>query len=211
MVSFNRIVGLRKLLADVAFVDVMSHLDGLQERRLAAGELHVLHLDVQVLAFWDVFHYLGQLQEVFAGWTVRRVLTEHHLEGLLDIVREARADIRVATFNNLLVEVLGVCRFEGRPESAHLVENAPSAPDVTLAIIWLISPDLRTAVVWRTCLCVQDARLRHLGHVEIAKLQLAIFHQEDVCALDVPVDDLPHVQLLEAQNHLHEVMPDSSL
>ena len=75
-------------------------------------------------------------------------------------------------------------------------------------IIWLISPNLRTCVVRGTSLGVEKAFLCHFRHVHVSELSCAVFVQEDVCRLQISVEDLYVVEGLETSNHLDEYFPN---
>ena len=75
-------------------------------------------------------------------------------------------------------------------------------------IIWLISPNLRTCVVRGTGLGVEKAFLGYFGHVHVSELGGAVFVKEDVCRLQISVEDFYVMQRLKTSNHLDEYFPN---
>ena len=80
--------------------------------------------------------------------------------------------------DNFLVKALHVIGTEGRNESTHFVKDAAKRPDITLAIVWLILPDLRASIIRRACLSVAETFLDDLGDVQITKLRLHVLKEE---------------------------------
>ena len=99
---------------------------------------------------------------------------------------------------------------EGHFEGHELVENAPQAPHVRLAIVAFVVHDLWRHVVWRT-----DAGgsqfasiLKHARDPEIAQLDDTRLGEENVLCLEVTVQDLAIVDMLDGQRHLDEQVQD---
>ena len=92
----------------------------------------------------------------------------------------ARKDAVVETFHAFCAE--------WRIERAHLIDNTTEGPNVTLLVIGLLLPDLRTGIVWGSRLGVQHAILRYFTHVQIPHLKCAIRALENVRRLQVPME-----------------------
>jgi hypothetical protein len=76
-------------------------------------------------------------------------------------------------------------------------------------VVGLVAPDLGRGVVGRAGLCVEQAVLRDLRHVEVADLDLALVRgEQNVGTLEVAVHDFLRVQVPEAGQDLLEVDPD---
>lgn len=114
-------------------------------------------------------------------------------------LKHARAD--------LFVETLKVSGNKGRSKCSHLVANASQRPHIAFWTVGLVLPYLRTGIVGSPCLGLRHVLLEHFGHVEVAQLVDVIGSDEDVGALEVAVQDLPLVQRLEAEGHMHQRPP----
>ena len=56
-------------------------------------------------------------------------------------------------------------------------------------VIRLVLPDLRTGIVWSAGLCLKEAALGHLAHIQVTHFDCTVFGEEDICTLYVTVDD----------------------
>ena len=108
---------------------------------------------------------------------------------------------------DLFVEALKVSGNKGRSQCGHLVANASQGPHIAFWAVGLVFPYLRTGVVRSACLGLRHVLLEHLGDVEVAQLVDVVGSDEDVRALEVAVQDLPLVQRLEAEGHMHQGSP----
>ena len=101
---------------------------------------------------------------------------------------------------------------EGRSQGCHFVDHAAKGPDVTLKVVRLISPHLRTCVVGGTRLCViESVLICQLGHIHVTQLAAEVVIHEDVCRLDVAVHDVVIVESPEAAQDLDQQAPDFAL
>lgn len=110
-------------------------------------------------------------------------------------------------FENESTLVVG---FEGVAEGAQFVEDAAEGPDVALVVVGLLFAKLGRQVVG----CANNG-VGHvvglgeaLGDSEVSDLDLVGFAEEHVDGLDISVEDLEGVQVVEAQRHLDEKLPN---
>ena len=79
-------------------------------------------------------------------------------------------------------------------------------------VIWLVLPDFWAGIVRCSCLCLKEASpLSDFADVEVTKLENARLGEEQVCTLDVSVDDLAVMQGLQPTEHLYEIRPARGL
>jgi hypothetical protein len=65
-----------------------------------------------------------------------------------------RRNLRINALEHLLIETFHISGSKRGLQAAHFVENAAKGPDVALAVVGLISPNLRGSVIRRSSLCV---------------------------------------------------------
>ena len=101
-------------------------------------------------------------QNFIARWSVRGIYLQQTLYHVLEVLAEMLTDWVVGAPDDLLAEALHTVGSEWWEKHDHLVEDASQAPDVALVVVWLVSPDLGTGVVWGTSLCAKEASLGYL-------------------------------------------------
>lgn len=95
-------------------------------------------------------------------------------------------------------------------QSAQLVEHAPERPDVALMVIGLLLAEFRGQIVRRSHHGVREVccLVQHFRHAQVANLYAVILRQEHINCLDVSVQNFIGVQILNAQTHLNEELPN---
>ena len=71
-------------------------------------------------------------------------------------------------FDYFFVQALHVISSERWHQRTHLVEYAAQGPDITLTVVRLVTPDLRTGIVGRSRLCVAEAFFYYFADVEVS-------------------------------------------
>ena len=114
----------------------------------------------------------------------------------------------VLTLDHFLEQALHVISSEGRYQTTHLVKHASQAPNITFAIIGHVFPNLRTRIVWRSCLGVAKTFLCYFTDVQVSQLCLHILEQKDICTFHVPMEDLANVKRPQAPHDLNKDVPN---
>ena len=86
----------------------------------------------------------------------------------------------VSPFNYLLIQSLHVLSPEGGFQSRHFVNHASKRPNIRLAIIGLVLPDLWGSVVGSACLGVEQPLFGYLWHVHIPQFNCSILVDKDI-------------------------------
>lgn len=133
---------------------------------------------------------------------------QHELDDRCHLLAKVVGDSREFAFNYLLVETLHVVCSERRHEGAHLVEHAAERPNVTLAVVRLVAPHLRTGIVGRSCLSVTQPLLDNLRDVQVSKFRLHVLKEKQIGTLHVPVENTTHVKGFYTSDNLNEDIPD---
>lgn len=95
---------------------------------------------------------------------------------------------------DLLEEGVHVLAFEGRPECAHLIENATKRPNITLETVRLVVPDLGTGVVRSPGLGVGQVLAEQDRDVHVSDFWNVFLAEEDVGRFQISVDDFGQVE-----------------
>lgn len=110
-----------------------------------------------------------------------------------DIIRRCAQQL---SDNGELVHMV-LSREEGLPVQ-HLGEDAASAPDVHLDVVFLpCEHDLGGSVVSRRNVA-RHLRVLDTGQAKVANLQIAVFVDENVAWFQVPMDDTRRVDVFQA-------------
>lgn len=110
------------------------------------------------------------------------------------LLRVGRAYLLILSQHDLLEQLVGSIRPEGRLQHGHLVEDAPQRPDIAFEIIRFLVPHLRRGIVRRPRLrnsklinqMFRDIEISYLGH---------FIMKENVCRFDVAMDDVRFMKL----------------
>jgi hypothetical protein len=97
---------------------------------------------------------------------------------------------------------------EGRLECDSFVDDTSKGPYVRLVVVWLVPPHLRTRIVRRTGLSVQQPLLGNFTDIHVSKFGTTVLAQKEVGTLEIPVEYLYFMQLLESMHDLYENTPD---
>ena len=89
-----------------------------------------------------------------------------------------------------------------------LVQHAPQTPDVALAVVWLVVPDLGTSIVGCSRLRVEEASLGHFGNVHVTEAGATITFQEDISRFYITMEHLQVMQFLETTDGADHDLPD---
>jgi hypothetical protein len=92
-------------------------------------------------------------------------------------------------------------------QRSSFIGNAPERPDITFQVVGLVFPDFRGGVVGCAGLRVDEASFGHLGDIQVPQFNGAIGVEEDICALDVSVEDPSVMESFEALGHLDKNRP----
>lgn len=143
---------------------------------------------------------LSTLQNLQRAWPQVRLHSDHALDQTFQIARVDAWWVFEHALDDSFVEVVHVLGPERRMQSKCLIEHTAQAPDVTLAVVRFVVPDLRAGVIRSSRLCVEKASFGHFRDVHVAQSSSAIALQEQVRRLDIPVEHLEVMELLEAAN-----------
>ena len=171
------VIGLGKTVGQV--VQLLRQAD-----RLHQLLVRLVHLEGLQMQF---FHLL--LDERGRKDLLRRgarlgLLLQHQFDHMGELLRVLLVDGRIDAQSYSLEQALHVFRLKGRLQSGHLVNHTSQRPNVRLAVVRLVLPHLRTRVIRRPCLRIQQAVFCHLRHIEVTELGLASLGQEDIGALN---------------------------
>ena len=115
---------------------------------------------------------------------------------------------REFALNHFFVETLHIVGSERRHQGTHLVEDATERPDVTLAIVWLITPHFRTCVVRSARLRVTETFLNDLTDIKVSKFGLHVLKEEQIRTLHVSVENPAHMECPQPPHDLYKDVPD---
>ena len=136
---------------------------------------------------------------------------EHRANHVLQVGGVNRWDLGIAALEDFLAQAVHILGLKGRGEGAQFVEHAAKTPYVAFNVVGFVLPDFGAGVVGSAGLGGEEASLGHLGHVHVAQLEQSALVHEQICTLNVSVDDVELVERLEPSHHLHEVVPDLGL
>ena len=109
----------------------------------------------------------GILQQLIAGRPHCGGCLQAHRDDVVQINRILRGNSVKNTPLHLLVEPLHIICSKRRLQGTCLINHTSQRPDITLAIIGLISPHFGTCVVWGTSLGVDQSIFGDLRDVKI--------------------------------------------
>ena len=95
-----------------------------------------------------------------------------------------------------------------RHAANHLVKNAAKRPDITLAVVRLVAPNLWTSIIRRSSLSVAQTFFNDLADVEITQLRLHVLKQEQIRTLHIAMQNATDVEGAESADDLNEDVPD---
>mmetsp|Transcript_2540 Transcript_2540/g.5902 ORF Transcript_2540/g.5902 Transcript_2540/m.5902 type:complete len:358 (+) Transcript_2540:574-1647(+) len=151
--------------------------------------------------------YKLRRQQLIDSRPVMGVDLQQCCDDLRQLLGKTRRDARILPAQHLAVQLLHVIRPEWGAQGCRFVEDTTQAPDIRFHIVRHVLPDLRTGVVRRPGLCVQQSSLRNLGHIEVSQLDYTTLAQKDVRAFEIPVKNLQVVQRLQASTHSNKHDP----
>lgn len=137
---------------------------------------------------------------------------------MVQLIRVDLWDPRKLSFEHPLVEAVHVFGPKRWYQSTYLIYDTAQRPDIALAIIGEILPNLWRSIVGRSRLCIEHSLLRHLGHIEITELghlmdllvlsikninvlRWIIVVQKHIGAFQISMKNVHHMQLLEASHY----------
>lgn len=103
---------------------------------------------------------------------------EHEFDYCSHLLAEVVWDPRELSLDDSLVEALHVIGPKRWYERAHLVEHTAQRPNVTLAVVGLISPHFWARIIWCTRLSVAQTFFDDFRDVEVTKFCLHVFEEE---------------------------------
>ena len=142
--------------------------------------LHVLTIELiheKLLPHTDNSRHL---QDLLTCWPELCLNLYKLLCDISQITRKVVWNLWVNTPEYLLVQALHIICPEWRLQSNRLVKHTPKRPDITLHIIWLVSPHLWTCIVWRTSLGIEKPLLSYFRYIHVTKLGWTIFIEEHI-------------------------------
>lgn len=91
---------------------------------------------------------------------------------------------------NIVIECLKIFSFKRRSISTHLVKHTTERPNVGLGIIWFVSPNFWTRIVWSACLCIGKLiyLVLYFWYVKISQFICAVA-DEYVGTFNVPMEN----------------------
>jgi len=117
-------------------------------------------------------------------------------------------NFRVYTFGNFCEKTFHVSGCERRIKCSHFVQNSTHRPNVTRLVIGFILPNLRRCIVRRSSLCLQLACLSNFAHIQVSQLHSAVFSEEDICTLNVSMNNFFLMETVQTRYHLIENWPN---
>ena len=99
---------------------------------------------------------------------------------------------------------------EGKFQSAQFKQHTAQGPDIHLLVVELPSHDLWSHVDRSPAVGLRHVPgpLKRLGDAKVSNLQFLFGGEEDVGRLEIPVEDVPAVDVAEARPHLLEPVHD---
>lgn len=152
---------------------------------LARAWHNVTHFQIVVL---DGFANFSALEDLRGTRPQVWLHCKHAFDHPFQVSRVRSRWVFICTLHNPFVEIVHVCSPERRNQGQGLVQDAAKRPDITLAIVRLVIPDLRTSIVWSARLCIQEACLCYFGDIHIAKTSSAILFKKEISRFDVSVE-----------------------
>lgn len=126
-------------------------------------------LEIQLLSpFGDHF----AVQHLITTWSQSTVDSYQLLYHSLQIFAIVSRNLRVLSLQHFLEQSIHVIGFERGLQGCDLIEHTTETPQIALAVIGLVLPDLRTSVVRSACLSVEQTLLGHLGNIQVSKFGL---------------------------------------
>jgi hypothetical protein len=135
-------------------------------------------------------------------------LTEHGRNEVGEVIRIVLGDPAGGSSLDFESEAVHVVGEEGRDQHGELVKEAAKSPDVALAVVRPVVPDLWTHVIGSTNLSPCEASLHQLGATKVTETNVVLASQEDVLGLQVAVEDIAAVHLQQGAADLNAVAPD---
>mmetsp|Transcript_26061 Transcript_26061/g.65694 ORF Transcript_26061/g.65694 Transcript_26061/m.65694 type:complete len:471 (-) Transcript_26061:1130-2542(-) len=188
-------------------VCVFGHFDRVQE---VGGDVAGAAFSGSGVVVNVSLHHRKLQQDVHRG-SLPRVHLEEQGDHFVDVAAVDGWHPRILPPQDLSVQRLHVVRAKRGPQRDHFVDDAAQGPHVGLGVVGHVPPHLGTGVVGRPRLRHAETPLRHLGDVQIAQLDLTLAAEEDVRALQVPVQNLQLVQSLQPVTHAKGAVPDVGL
>ena len=183
----------------------MRKFDGSQHINLVRAIISLaLLLQLQLIVFR---HKHRQVQDLFAGRSFLWIDLKHSFQYCVEISRIMRWNLRVYSLKNSVVQSLHVFGGKGRVQSYKLVENAAQGPDVWLVVVWFVLPHLRTSIVRRPSLGLENTWFGNFRNIKISQLDHAVLGQEDVGTFNISMYNLPTMQAHQPEHHLVEYRP----
>lgn len=166
------VVRLGQVLGYVAQVSPpWRQLDGFQQLVIIASGHSRLGLvaDHRLQRVRDISLDLWHFQDLFARRSRSGVHLEHGLDDLRQVVRKVGSNWWVPSALDLLREHWHARCLERWAQHGHFIQDAPSAPNVTLFIVGLVLPDFWACIIWSTGLSLEEGTLRNFGYVEVTE------------------------------------------
>ena len=119
-----------------------------------------------------------------------------------------RWDPWVSSFNHFFVEACHIISTERGFQRNRFVEHAPEWPDIWLAIVRLIFPHLWRGIIRCACLSVEKSLLGDFTNIHVSEFGCTISIKENICWLEIPMQNLSIMKWLETLNYLNKNAPN---
>ena len=122
-----------------------------------------------------------------------QTLSNNHSEVLWVIIRY----LLILPPLHLLKQTVHIFRLERRLQHSHFISHTSQRPNVTLHIVRLVPPHLRRGIVRCPSLGINQSHLGYLTHVHVSKFVRMVLANENICTLQVPVENFILMQDVE--------------
>ena len=113
----------------------------------------------------------------------------------------------VRSIDHFGVQLVHVFTYEGQLQCQHFVKTTSEGPNVRLLRVVFIVPDFRTCVTRSASLRLIHLVFEDFRDVEISKFDRPALVYEDVCSLEISMDDVQIVQRAQSVDHLNQDAP----
>ena len=114
----------------------------------------------------------------------------------------------VSSFDHLLVETCHIVSTKWGLQRNRLVKYAPKRPDIWLGVVGLILPHLWWGVIRCASLGVEKSLFGDFTDIHVSKFGCAIPVEENICWLEIPMQNLSIVKRLQSLNYLYKNAPN---
>ena len=142
-------------------------------------------LNAEILtSFCHVDLHLPDLKNLRSCGSSWRFYIKHLLDHSSEVTWILSRKWWIDTSDDLVAKLLHGLSSERWMKGCQFIDDTAQTPNVAAISVWLVLPNLRWGVVWSASLCVHEASLLHLGHIEVTELDYILTCEEYVCTLE---------------------------